>query len=334
MISKLECRFTDLQIQANMSSFKEVIVESGMVNRKRSNDDEDFVTPPPPYISTVGQIQVESHASQPDEQRNIVASIGFGATLSMQLGKLPRMLSYWVVDSYNPATSSIRVNGQTIVVTRETIHDIYGIPMGYIPMSNPLKANHEDDVVRVWKSQFPKEVKRIRLNHVIQKIVNDSQVGPLFIMNFLVLYVSVMIGFPSMGTVNQSFLENIKLDVDINRLDWCGFVLTCLNASRITWNRHDDKCVFTGPAAFILLFYLRFTKMEYGSKEVKTHALIFWTTERLKLREQQEIEKGRFGNVVFHRMVIGDLVDAWDNEGWWVGRYTRREGDNYIVVFD
>ncbi|KAL4559759.1 hypothetical protein LXL04_031904 [Taraxacum kok-saghyz] len=34
------------------------------------------------------------------------------------------------------------------------------------------------------------------------------------------------------------------------------------------------------------------------------------------------------------RMVIAGLVDVWHNEGWWVGRYTRREGDNYIVVFD
>ncbi|KAL4566053.1 hypothetical protein LXL04_030163 [Taraxacum kok-saghyz] len=34
------------------------------------------------------------------------------------------------------------------------------------------------------------------------------------------------------------------------------------------------------------------------------------------------------------RMVIAGLVDVWHNEGWWVERYTRREGDNYIVVFD
>ncbi|KAL4591509.1 hypothetical protein LXL04_004477 [Taraxacum kok-saghyz] len=37
---------------------------------------------------------------------------------------------------------------------------------------------------------------------------------------------------------------------------------------------------------------------------------------------------------VDERMSIGDLVDAWDNEGWWVGRYTRHEGDNYIVKLD
>ena len=80
-----------------------------MVNRKRSNDDDDFVRTPPPHISTVVQIQAEPFPClntrfPPErliqivelltaEQRNIVASIGFGAALTMRLGKLPRMLS-------------------------------------------------------------------------------------------------------------------------------------------------------------------------------------------------------------------------------------------------
>ena len=184
--------------------------------------------------------------------------IGFGSSLTMRLGKPPRMLSYWLVDRYNPTTNSSFVNGKSLVVTRERIHDILRIPMGDIPMSNPFKANHEDNLVCVWKSQFPKELRRIRLKHVIEKIVNDSEAGPFFIMNFLVLYVSVMIGFPSMGTVNHSFLENIKTNVDIIRLDWCGFVLSCLNSSRTTWNRLDDKSVFTGLVGFVLvmLFFI------------------------------------------------------------------------------
>ncbi|KAL4555483.1 hypothetical protein LXL04_038103 [Taraxacum kok-saghyz] len=180
-------------------------------------------------------------------------------------------------------------------------------------MSNPAKANHEDNVVRVWKSQFPKEVKRIRLTHVIEKIVNDSEAGPSFIMNFLVLYVSVMIGFPSMGMVNQTSLENIKLD--ITRLDWCGFVLSCLNSTRMMWNRLDDKCVFHWTSWLpsvndFDLFYLRYTKIDYIEKQVKTHPLIYWTTERLKERESQEIENGRFGNLV----VLAEDMDCEMNK--------------------
>ncbi|KAL4579767.1 hypothetical protein LXL04_015932 [Taraxacum kok-saghyz] len=285
---------------------------AGMLPRKRSNDDDDddFVNPPPRHIPIPVQIQAERfpclNTKFPpeqliqtmellkEEQRKCVVAMGFGAALTMRLGKLPRMFSFWLVDNYNPNNNSIHVNGQTFVVTREAIRDIYGIPMGEISMSNPVKANHEDDVVSVWKSQFPPEVKRIRLTHVIDKILNDSVAGPLFRINFLVLYVSVMIGFPSMGTVNQSFLTNIKMGVDVSRLDWCGLVITCLNASRSMWNRLDVKCVFTGPVAFLLLFYLRFTKLKYASNDDTTHPLIHWTSDRLKQRELLEMEKGRF----------------------------------------
>ncbi|KAL4588983.1 hypothetical protein LXL04_001884 [Taraxacum kok-saghyz] len=34
------------------------------------------------------------------------------------------------------------------------------------------------------------------------------------------------------------------------------------------------------------------------------------------------------------RYHLGDMVDAWHNEGWWVGRYVRREGENYTVFFE
>ncbi|KAL4580260.1 hypothetical protein LXL04_016446 [Taraxacum kok-saghyz] len=248
-----------------------------MVLCKHSHDDDDFVRTPPPH-STIA-VQVSSvpfpcvktmfpperliHTLQllNDQQTSYVEAIGFGSSLTIRLGKPPRMLSYWLVDRYNLTTNSIFVKGKTVVVTRDIIHDVLPIPMGDIPMSNPVKANHEDNVVRIWKSQFPKDLRRIRLTHVIQKIVTDSEAGQVFILNFLVLYVSVMIGFPSMGTVNQYFLENIKMDVD--------------------------------------LFYIWFTKLDQGSEEIKTNPLLYWIKERLKDRELQEMAKGRFGNVVF-----------------------------------
>ncbi|KAL4556703.1 hypothetical protein LXL04_034860 [Taraxacum kok-saghyz] len=146
-----------------------------MLPLKRSNDDDadDFVNPPPPHISKVVQKQTEpfpclntrfpperliqTMALLKDKQKDCVVAVGFGAALNMRLGKLPRMLSYWVVDRYNPTNNSISVNGKIFVVTRESIRDIYGIPMGDIAMSTPTKANHEDGVVRLWKSQFQRK---------------------------------------------------------------------------------------------------------------------------------------------------------------------------------
>ncbi|KAL4568823.1 hypothetical protein LXL04_024439 [Taraxacum kok-saghyz] len=37
---------------------------------------------------------------------------------------------------------------------------------------------------------------------------------------------------------------------------------------------------------------------------------------------------------VLARYHLGDMVEAWHNEDWWVGRYVRKEGENYNVFFE
>lgn len=232
------------------------------------------------------------------EQRRCIQSIGFGSAITMKLKKLPRRLCYWVVDNYDPTTNSIRVADQNLIVTREKVHEIYGIPLGYIQMSNPRKANSRNHVVKHWKAQFPKSMKRIRLSHVLDMIKKDTTGGPLFVMNFLVLFVSVMIGCPTMGTINQGFLENIRGDVDIKQLDWCGFVVSCLKSSRMIWKRFDEKCNYGGPIVFLLLFYIHVTNVENAKIKSSRGGLIHWTSAMLKERELEELSTGGFGNVV------------------------------------
>ncbi|CAI9271507.1 unnamed protein product [Lactuca saligna] len=101
-----------------------------------------------------------------------------------------------------------------------------------------------------------------------------------------------------MGTVNQGFLENIPDDMDIKQLDWCGFVVACLKSSRMMWRRLDDKCVYSGPIVFLLLFYLSCTKVEDATFQSPTTGMMYWTTDMLDKRELEELSKGGFGNVI------------------------------------
>ncbi|KAI3782293.1 hypothetical protein L2E82_12333 [Cichorium intybus] len=143
-------------------------ITSHSYSRKCPNDDDDFVNPPPVTLPIQKLVAKEtrmpnskkvkdslrklntrfppSHITQTmaclnNEQRRCIQSIGFGSAITMKLQKLPRRLCYWVVDNYDPTTNSIRFNDQNLLVTREKVHAIYGIPMGDIQMSNPYKAN-------------------------------------------------------------------------------------------------------------------------------------------------------------------------------------------------
>ncbi|KAI3740132.1 hypothetical protein L2E82_30553 [Cichorium intybus] len=85
-----------------------------------------------------------------------------------------------------------------------------------------------------------------------------------------------MIECPTMGTVNQGFLENLGDVLDIKLLDWCGFVISSFKSIRAMWKSLDDNCMFIGPIVFLL---------------------INWTTKMLKDMQLEELSKGGFGNV-------------------------------------
>nr|KAJ0204765.1 hypothetical protein LSAT_V11C500264840 [Lactuca sativa] len=148
-------------------------------SRKPPNDDDDFVNPQPVTIPIQKIVKKQTRMANPgkvedslrylntrfppehitktmallnNDQRKCVESIGFGSALNIQLEKLPRRICYWVVDNYDPNTNSIRVKDKRLVVTRERVHDIYGIPMGDMPMSNPCRANSRNKFVKLWKS--------------------------------------------------------------------------------------------------------------------------------------------------------------------------------------
>ncbi|KAI3782763.1 hypothetical protein L2E82_12818 [Cichorium intybus] len=70
-----------------------------------------------------------------------------------------------------------------------------------------------------------------------------------------------MIECPTMGTVNQGFLENLGDVLDIKQLDWCGFGISSLKSSRTMWKILDDNCVFTGPIVFLLFEFTNANKI-------------------------------------------------------------------------
>ncbi|CAH1432827.1 unnamed protein product [Lactuca virosa] len=110
-----------------------MVITSDTYSRKcPSDDDDDFVNPPPvtmPIQKIVKkQTSIEKPRNMEDSLRCLNTrfppehitktmallnedqqSIGFGSALNMQLEKLPCRICYWVVDNYNPTSNSIHL---------------------------------------------------------------------------------------------------------------------------------------------------------------------------------------------------------------------------------
>ncbi|GKB16559.1 ulp1 protease family, C-terminal catalytic domain-containing protein, partial [Tanacetum coccineum] len=204
-----------------------------------------------------------------DAQRERVKTMGFEHVLSLKIEKIPKKLGYWLVTNYDPETSSLNINGRSLLITKEVIHDVYGVPMGEV-------------------------------SDVIPRMLEDKEGGRKFQLNFLVLFVTVMIESISNGPVNQKFLANIEGDTVIHNLDWCSYTLDCLNESRKAWNRLDQSNFYTGPLLFLVVFYMSSAMLNAQDKVCGIiPSMNGWTTKHLKDRQRKEIKNGGFGKVIF-----------------------------------
>lgn len=70
-------------------------------------------------------------------QRQEVVRIGFGSMLRMKLTELPAKLGFWVVEKFNPRSSSIELSDRTKVrVTVDDIRHVLGLPCGRVKVVN------------------------------------------------------------------------------------------------------------------------------------------------------------------------------------------------------
>ncbi|VFQ84980.1 unnamed protein product [Cuscuta campestris] len=100
--------------------------ESG--NAEEETDSDDAFDDPPRKTST----DPSPSASRKNAAiRREVVRIGFGSMLKIKLTELPAKLGFWVVEKFNPRSSSIELaDGTKVRVTVDDIRHVLGLPCG------------------------------------------------------------------------------------------------------------------------------------------------------------------------------------------------------------
>ncbi|PWA79108.1 ulp1 protease family, C-terminal catalytic domain-containing protein [Artemisia annua] len=151
------------------------------------------------------------------KQREDVEEMGFGAVLGFTIKDVPTRLSYWLLDNFDEDRCVLNVDGKEISITRETVRDVLGLPMGNVPVNAVDEADCRHPLVIEWKRQFEsmRRYKHIPVENIIYTQANG---GWMFKLNFLVLY------FSTIGESNKNATD----ENDIPGFDWCSYVLECL----------------------------------------------------------------------------------------------------------
>ena len=185
------------------------------------------------------------------KQREDVEDMGFGAVLGFSIKDVPTRLCYWLLDNFDEDRCVLNVDDKAITITRETVRDVLGIPMGDVPVEAVDEADCRHHLVVEWKKQFQR---MSRYKHIpVEKLIySQADGGWMFKLNFLVLYFTSIGESNKNATVNLRFFNCIQDENDIPRFDWCSYVLECLVRTKKTWIRTRHYC---GPAIVLLVSY-------------------------------------------------------------------------------
>ncbi|CAI9260640.1 unnamed protein product [Lactuca saligna] len=104
------------------------------------------------------------------KQKECVRSLGFGSLIDMKTQSIPAKLCYFVVDSFDPLEMVIKTEVSNILVTREDVNRVLGLPMG-VDQLNSVDLRGNEEWYEIWKDQFKKSLSLITPNDVVYKII-------------------------------------------------------------------------------------------------------------------------------------------------------------------
>ncbi|PWA67953.1 Peptidase C48, SUMO/Sentrin/Ubl1 [Artemisia annua] len=246
------------------------------------------------------------------KQREDIKEMGFGTVLGFSIKDVPTRLSYWLLDNFDEDNCVLNVDGKAISVTRETVRDVLGIPMGSVPVKAVDEADCRHPLVVEWKKQFERTT---RYKHIpIEKqIYTQADGGWMFKLNFLVLYFTSIGESNKNATVNLRFFNCIEDEIDIPRFDWCSYVLECLVRTKKSWIRHRHYC---GPVIVLLVVYAELMRQKRGNGDVKKPLVDNWTVDLLnKLEEERLSPESVEANQSSVEEIIKSLAENYKKAG-------------------
>ncbi|CAI9259225.1 unnamed protein product [Lactuca saligna] len=162
------------------------------------------------------------------KQKECVRSLGFGSLIDMKTQSIPTKLCYFVVDLFDPLEMVIKTEVSNILVTREDVNRVLGLPMG-VDQLNSVDLRGNEEWYEIWKYQFKKSLSLITPNDVVYKIIERCEADMVFVANFIILFLYVdriqcrqMLMVRRYPVINNWTLEQLKVR-EMNEISNRGF---------------------------------------------------------------------------------------------------------------
>ncbi|GJV47331.1 hypothetical protein Tco_1437543, partial [Tanacetum coccineum] len=228
-----------------------------------------------------------------DPQKKCLKDMGFERMIHFPIVELPSALAYHTIEHFHPGSMELRLEKGSIKATRQKVHDMLGILMWSRKLEDLEERPSNDPFIKEWEKPTPTAIASV--------ISDTTEADFMFRMNFITLFGSTMGTLDNGGRVSTKLLKRITEDVDISDIDWCGYILDCLQTSKKNWKDVKTRNNFYyGPLTFLCLLYLDSTI--FPDLRVLRHrpALRSWNTTTMKKRIKMETETRCLGKLEHH----------------------------------
>ncbi|KAI3791869.1 hypothetical protein L2E82_05733 [Cichorium intybus] len=310
----------DKGLEKRVNTGKTVTASSGVLKGKmkvvdKSNNENSSKPSKKEKIDNKEDIDVDKKAYQPglrtlstrmtpgkvsltmktlsDVQKEAVKSMGFESMLGMDIDNLPGKLNYILLENYDPRRNRLKVNKEWIRITKELVHDIMGLPMGGENIKELESCAYNDPVLQQWKAQFPKKLYSVKDYYKLIKDTKEDDI--MFRLNFLVLFINTFMESKLMGTCEVKVVEKLIPVADVSCIDWCQYMVDCLESRKYWWKRDDRTCYYTGPMTLLLLTYVYSVKVPINNLKKGRPFIKYVTASQLDDIQKEEIKENRLG---------------------------------------
>jgi hypothetical protein len=192
-----------------------------------------------------------------DEQKKAVKEMGFGSILELQVKELPQALGYWLVDKFHTGSRCVELVGkEKLHISDRNVWETLGIPLGGRAIITTRTENCP--LIARWSKQFPvKSVFMVTVTLLIEEMMKQRGDEEMFKWNFIVLFTTLMIEGTTGSYVNHSILYALEDANDIQKYDWCSYVIDGLISSKKKWQKSDaEGKYYAGPLTFLMVSLL------------------------------------------------------------------------------
>ncbi|MFS7968079.1 hypothetical protein Hanom_Chr09g00793331 [Helianthus anomalus] len=216
--------------------------------KQKITDAEPIRTEPRPYYdyhhdvislqcSPSGFLDTVKHFTE--AQVADVKSIGFGDVLDIKLYHISTRLGYWLVRNYDEQYNTLNIGNHMIEITRDSVHDVFGIPKGNVIVREKNKPRKgaivekntatqgAETTIDEFKNQWP-DTNKITHTLLAKTMKKQTNGGRLFKLNFLAYWNTLFVEITKSTTVKQSFL---------GRHSKAGLVLLCFRVAETNKTR-------------------------------------------------------------------------------------------------